>query len=485
MRRKTLLPLLLSLALLLGGCGGTGQTPSGSQTSAQLDPEAELRAELQAEFAAFLDEVNETHQSRCAGEPPELEEDWTPALDSLAGEFSPEEIDALLTPPRTTTVVSAQEAMEDVETCFRLLRCSYGAYDYFGGDEVFGPIQQDILDELAGGGSLNNGQLAQIMAEHLSPVLVDGHFKIGGIRMADYHNRYMYYVPGVWFDDDTGLDLALVKDTVDGTGRLRKCLAVLATEAEAEALPETLEIDGIPVALDWKKDEGLEWDGGDVFNEETLADGTPWLTSGAMWASDEEGQAQLDRLAGCGGAYAAAPVLVLDVRGNGGGSDEYINQWFAGYTGAKSQERQSFAWKCSDVNLEVWRRWGMELTGVGWIVNGWSGQWVEHGGVTLVLQDKGTASSGETAVREVHTLENALFLGSNTLGCSLTPNNEDFYLPNTGLNLYFGTCLTLMEDGENLDGRGFLPDLWVPSGEAEQRAEAMIECYDLTHFGQN
>ena len=98
MKRRMLIPILLSLALLFSGCGVTAVP-----TDPQPDPETELRAELQAEFAAFLDAVNETHRSRCAGEPPELAEDWTPALEGLAGEFSPEEIDALLRELRMKT----------------------------------------------------------------------------------------------------------------------------------------------------------------------------------------------------------------------------------------------------------------------------------------------------------------------------------------------------------------------------------------------
>ena len=37
-----------------------------------------------------------------------------------------------------------------------------------------------------------------------------------------------------------------------------------------------------------------------------------------------------------------------------------------------------------------------------------------------------------------------------------------FYLPNSGLRLIFGIELCLTENGENLDGTGYPPDLWVP-----------------------
>lgn len=51
-------------------------------------------------------------------------------------------------------------------------------------------------------------------------------------------------------------------------------------------------------------------------------------------------------------------------------------------------------------------------------------------------------------------------------GCALVPNNMHFYLPNTGVELYFGTGLCLIETDENRDGVGYLPDLWVNPVEA-------------------
>lgn len=77
------------------------------------------------------------------------------------------------------------------------------------------------------------------------------------------------------------------------------------------------------------------------------------------------------------------------------------------------------------------------------------------------------------------TLANTLFLGSETLGCNLVSNNINFYLPHSGLNLYFGTGLTMKEETVNREGVGYLPDLWVPSARALDLAEKMITYYDL------
>lgn len=507
MRNKLidLLTMLLALSLL-AACGADlpeapakdGDPPQQVDAAPSLEestppeqpdklpePPEQTPDERQAEFLSFLEEVNA--QRRAIYDDPmaiHFEESWMPNLMELDDMFTAEQVETFSTTPRGTHSVTAQEASEDVETVFLLLKHSYGAYDYFGGDEVFLPLKEAVLASLPQEGVVSAKELEDALAEQLAPVLVDGHFTIGSTPMRDSHIKYMYYVDGLYFEDAGGLDPALVKRTIDENGRLRLCLAALATPEEAEALPEALTIQGIDVALSWQQDSWSRSNSPDIFTESTLPGGTPLLTSTAMYAADRAQQKQLDRLAECGDEYAGAPVLVLDVRSNGGGSNLYINKWFAGYTGQSPSNRLSYVQKRSPLNRYLYATGKMGSSDrpdiSEWSGYSYSGQFVEHDGITLVLQDKGVASSGETVVMNMRTLENTIFIGSNTLGCTLTPNNFDFYLPHSGLDLYFGTCLLLMDDGSNQDGTGFQPDLWVPSAQAEARAEAIIEYYGLS-----
>lgn len=477
-----LIALVLTLCLLFTGCGQADQqeteaSPSPVEAGESGDgDETEFSStdlsSRQEEFYAFLNEVNESRRAIYSdGEAPELDESWT---QELADDFSEEEIKNLLL-EKPSCSVSAEEAAADVKTFFTLLKNCYGAYDYFGGDEVFLPIQEEVLAGLPAEGTVSPSALEHILVEQLSPILFDGHFSIGGSRLGTAHDKYMYYVDGVYFDDTGDIDPELVKPTIDGEGRLRLGLRTLATSAEAEALPTSLKIEGHTLSLQWEKD--IAKVGRIAFKETELEDGTPWLISRAMWGE----QSQLDRLADCGAEYAESPVLVLDVRGNGGGSDNYINEWFNGYAGQYAERRLAYAVKLSTANLLIYNLKGMKIIAdPGWDCSGSAGTWVEHEGITLVFQDKNTASSGETAVSNMRTLENTLFLGSNTSGCSLTPANINFCLPNSHLRVYFGTRLLLRDNGENLDCRGFLPDIWVPSNDAADAAERMISYYGLS-----
>lgn len=487
---KRYLALLLCL-LLLAGCGGNPYRDIPA-------PPEQPPEERQAEFLTFLKAVNDRRQAVFADqEAPLLDESWTPELTDLDSDFTQEEQNALLqvldpldpTPElREAVPVTVEEARSDVDLAFRLLRHSYGAYDYFGGDEVFLPLKEAALAALPEEGTVSPEELEKALADALGPVLVDGHFSIGGTFFQEIHRQYMYYVPDLYFDDPEGLDPDLVKPTIDEEGRLRLTLATTSTPETAESLlPETATIQGTAVVLSWKPDGTTGNRGEDVFKESTFLNGVPLLTSTRMMADSEQQQEQLERLATCGGEYADAPVLVLDLRSNIGGNSGYIESWFAGYTGQAASTRAARAIKLSPLNRQLYLTYIAPLMDMPEVSSLWwkttsPGTVTPREGLTLVLQDKGTGSSGETAVRLMRTVENTLTIGGCTSGSCLTPNVFSFYLPHSGVTVRFGTGLGLYEDMTNRDGKGWLPDLWVPSGQAQERARKMIEYYGLTEL---
>ena len=186
----------------------------------------------------------------------------------------------------------------------------------------------------------------------------------------------------------------------------------------------------------------------------------------------------LEKLAACGGDYTDSPLLIFDVRGNGGGDDSYVKDWFQGWAGNRAQCPGAFSYRYSQLSCHLFDFYPAKRMGT-YRVYSQTGVWVERTGPVFVLQDKGVASSGESVVEIFQTAADTLFVGGPTLGCALTPNNWRFFLPHSGLKCYFGTGLGLYGAGENRDGVGYLPDLWVEPSKALDAVKRLIEYYGL------
>ena len=469
MKRK-LLPLALSLALLAGCAPAPGPSPS---PTAEATPSPTPTPAAAVDFHAFLDEVNETRRAVIEdGEPLDISA-WTPDFTDQNHTFTDEAIETLLTRRDMVDYLSLEQAREDLDVFFTLLRTTYGAYEYFGGDEVFEELKDEAIQRLedsAGTGSMLV-RLATALYGALEGTVLDGHFTIAGSHLVP--PLYTYYVPDVYISDPAGLSEDYVKPTIGPDGAIT--YGFYALSHDGSDLPDTVgEYDG----LNWTQCKPVRTLSGTAFSE-GQCQGIPMLESHRMYAERSGEEEQLERFASCGGEYAGAPLLIFDVRGNPGGSDRWFMSWFEGWTGQPAQPRQAFGQRYSQLRRQnSTLSYPEEWMGI-WGVSSSGGDWVEREGYTFLLTDGGTASSGETVVEHLHSVENTLVVGAPSGGCALVPNNMHLYLPNTGVELYFGTGLCFHDTMENRDGIGYLPDLWVPPVEAPVAVARMCEYYGL------
>ena len=467
--KKRLLPLALSLVLMAGCTPPPEPSPSPTPTlESAPTPVAGM------DFDAFLEEVNTRREAVIETEAALDISQWTPDFTGQNDTYTEEEMELLLTPHDLTEPLTVETAQEDIETFFTLLRTTYGAYEYFGGDEMFGPLEEQALaqvkQEAADGKILLSKTVQDILVDALSPVVRDGHFTIGEQSLIESHRVYMYYVPGLYLSDMEGLDLNYVKPTIGPEGQI--CYGFYTLSHDGTDLPDTLG----DYDLDWTQAE-RSTRGSEVFTEYSYQD-IPVLQSTQMYASTPEHETQLERFAACGGEYADEPVLIFDVRANPGGSDIWIMDWFEGFTGQPAQPKRVFSARYSQMFCRAFD-FNPE-NGLGtWMVSEDQGTWTPSETVTLLLVDKGTASSGETVVEFFRSMENVLAIGGPTSGCALVPNNSGFYLPHTGLYVYFGTGLAFHETMDNWDGTGYLPDLWVNPPDALDAAARLCDYYGL------
>jgi C-terminal processing protease CtpA/Prc len=92
-----------------------------------------------------------------------------------------------------------------------------------------------------------------------------------------------------------------------------------------------------------------------------------------------------------------------------------------------------------------------------------------------VLTDENCGSSGESMLNLLRSMENVVVVGGNTGGAQLCGNVMTFYLPNSNLSFSFGVSLGFQFDTENVDYKGYEPDVWCDPQSALDAVLALLE----------
>lgn len=200
-------------------------------------------------------------------------------------------------------------------------------------------------------------------------------------------------------------------------------------------------------------------------------------------------------------AAAAAQAIVIDLRGNRGGTDRYFYVWSRDlYQGDKKFGRKTLL--TSETTRQAWiniateelafhkdsatmRAWfSLEavkdfaaLVAVGAFTRG-SAQWkVESrprhlvgkaqqpfGGEMVLVVDRTCASACEGAVTVARGVFDALVIGTNTRGVHVFIEPLPYRLPKSGLVVRMARKMMAPSEQKNdsfCEGRGFAPDIWI------------------------
>jgi C-terminal processing protease CtpA/Prc len=212
-----------------------------------------------------------------------------------------------------------------------------------------------------------------------------------------------------------------------------------------------------------------------------------------------------------------ARAVVLDLRGNGGGSDAFLRDFFLRLTDRplsyfRSRLVTSEVTLQGDVNF--WRcmsqRPALARDGQRWIGarlaqarRNLHGTYRERdgapfryerrqrtvtrghapgpfSGVLILWVDAGCASACEAAVMYARQFPGTIVVGENTAGAEAYTEIRSYRLPESGVWVTAG-MKELVDPGEGgfAEGRGYLPDLWlVPGhgGHAEERVGHLARC---------
>ncbi|MBQ9767493.1 MAG: hypothetical protein IJW37_05285 [Lachnospiraceae bacterium] len=396
--------------------------------------------------------------------------------------FTKEEVEEFLKPRDIPEKLSTKQAAEDVNQVFQLLAYGYGGYTYFGGDEIFLPLRDNILNELETVDEISTYDLWKLLWESLSPVIVDRHFSITTDDANTFvanreYSQYTYFVRNLYFDDPTGIDSQYVKHTIGPDGAITYCLATVCSDMET--LPKSMTIKGVEHTLTWSYAEPIQRETENIeniFSETTAGHGQLPVLANHSLAGDDN---RLQKFASTAYTYRKEPLMVFDLRGNTGGVDNYANRWMKNFCGKDILPKVLFSKKYSNIytvisgenNNKEQDTWKTTIDSAGTV-------W-ETDTLMFVLLDGNVASPGEYFTHMLSLGKRVILVGSNTMGCLTFGNVPTLYLPNSGIAIRLGTSIAFYDAIENRDGVGYSPDLWVEPKDSLNAVVRLCKYYEL------
>ena len=458
-------------------------------------------AVYQNAFEKLLKDVNEKRRADMARE--ESFDGFEAYLQHHRGEveITQAEIDSLknLNNPGKAVLTRA-EALEDVDLFFRALHYSYGAYYYFG-EETFQKAEDAIRAELASYQTIKWDQLVSLIYSHLLFVR-DGHFSIAGRYEPAFEKsvQYLYYYSGQsfgkdengyyllgqgekWYYTSCGNANAEMQPYLEKNGRVcyslcQFCPATAAHTADSITLTKGAETKTVSVT--WSLSQSYLEDGSQVPDYHYLkSNGIALITIRRFDWNYEETMDEFVRT----GSDLKNAKPIIDARSNSGGDEDFIKNWLKSYTGEEPEQKTIISnWGTAMFDrTQAYADLGEEFAAFRTGDKDYElfqGKLLENSTPILLLTDSMSGSAGESIVTYCRTLDNCLVIGGPTRGAQLVGNVRGWTLPNSGIGFQFGQALHFIYSMENVEGKGYAPDLWCNPKTSLQSVLNMLERYD-------
>ena len=416
---------------------------------------------------------------------------------------------------RLAPAIYREELVRDIYFLFDLLRYGYAGYQYFGGDNVFLPLRDSILERLEGINSMRIlSYLSNLLVPSLQNIIADNHFIIQGRRMnaPNYvlfmNENFIIRNTENGYTVEMGGTIYKILETVAGDGQpVKAVLPTLTPQGEfARAFGRVASVtdfnaNRITVLLsNIKTDETRSL----IVSLRRVDPFSP-LSHSQLEVHEAAGVTILENRCNItdnrqeaeeyfyrsGYLLRDKPILIIDLRAHRGGLSRLANAWMRGYTGKEQIHQLAF----NQFVLTTFT--SMELMGMGpSLVQGVIQEYeanppkwrlpalpqhsrIQNENLVIVLVDKITGSAGECFIGYLRQLENVIFVGTNTAGTSTFGSIVGTRLPYSGLDIMFGVTLNLRSDLSKFEGVGFIPDLWVPPRESLERVLRFVERYGL------
>lgn len=183
-------------------------------------------------------------------------------------------------------------------------------------------------------------------------------------------------------------------------------------------------------------------------------EGIPLIDCKKFYYDTEEEKIQLNEFASHADNYKNEEPLIIDLRDNAGGNTTYIYDFLCNLMGCEVGYTLKATLKYSPLFLEYLKMRNIEIEHekeVEIIEETYAP--TPNKKPIFVLFNEFTASAAEEGIAYLKNIENVTTVGTHTAGCTSCGNCMKIYLPNSHLEVYFGTGFVLF-DGKNVDAEG-------------------------------
>jgi hypothetical protein len=411
------------------------------------------------------------------------------------------EIQALMYQESQPTTLTYAQAAADVDLLFRAFHSSYGAYYYFGQD-TFDALEKQVMTWLNGQQTVSTYELDQTLGKAFSS-LQDSHISIGNSTYPlrkQAHYKY-YYCTGQSFAQDSAGYYKLISGkkwyyvscdnsnvtmerTLTDDGALVYSPVLFCKTANAVGSSTITLKNGSQT-----RTETITWTTSQPYmtnSYHTDADYHLLKENGVAYLSLRSFNSSLDsvltQFVASGSTLQDAKVLIFDIRCNGGGSDGYASDWVQNFAGEAPTLPLVFSQRFSALSAAALRRDGIfsnsgtEGTYSSTVI---TGKQLPNDIPIIVLTDENCGSAGESMLNDLRSMENVLVVGGNTSGAQLCGNVQTYYLPNSNIPFSFGYSLQFQFDMNNVDFKGYEPDVWCDPKNALDAVLAMLDSSGL------
>jgi len=440
---------------------------------------------------------------------------YIPEDDELSTESLGVDVDA-----KSPSHVSREEAAEDVEYLFYLFSHGYCGYGYFTTRGDFDEAKKNILRELETSPTWSPGDLSQVIRDNLT-FIHDCHLKVGAHKYGDHQIFWCDTSLEVWksageyyFTKDTTYKIVSINGehpdefmfpSLNAEGDPIYRIGILS-QSSPQPVVLTVSCDQEQSQIEIQLySSDFRYFSDDIFQEDIIG-GIPVVRIRSF--SDHHAE-YIDQFISAARKYKGEPCLIVDIRGNGGGNEEWPKKWVTRFTGEKPSNNRYFTEFISKTTMmgranyfeylldiypdttfyqvemdkfraqaDFFEKYSMDPH--------WSGPYSEDVEVipndtTLIVVTNGNvASAAEGFLIYLQQVENVVLVGENSWGALVFGQMTLHQLPHSALSVNLPISLNIPLDLELREERGFFPDLWIPAEDALNHAVAAVRKGTIT-----